>query len=143
MAEVAVEVPGPVVPAVRDTVVLLCRATAEALQLSLDAYGDGREPAREAGRHRARLEALGRVLDQLGWPGAAEPSGPAGLRGPRDVVHDALHGALIDAGERLAVACSAAWHSEAGAASVRDLAAQVIALDGLVRELDGGERGTG
>jgi hypothetical protein len=149
MAEVAVEVPAPVVPAVRDTLVLLYRATTEALQLSLDAHSQGREPAREVGRHRARLEQLGRMLDRLGWPGeppasSAWPPGAAGpveLRGPREVVHDALHGALIDAGERLAVACSATWHSEASEASVRELAAQVIALDGLVRELDAGGRG--
>jgi hypothetical protein len=142
MAEVAVEVPAPVVPAVRDTVVLLYRATAEALQLSLDAHSRGGEPAREVGRHRARLEQLGRMLDRLGWPGEPlEAASPVELRGPREVVHDALHGALIDAGERLAVACSATWHSEASEASVRELAAQVIALDGLVRELEAGGRG--
>jgi hypothetical protein len=142
MAEVAVEVPAPVVPAVRDTVVLLYRATAEALQLSLEAHRESREPAREVGRHRARLEELGRMLDRLGWPGEPpEPAGPVELRGPREVVHDALHGALIDAGERLAVACSATWHSEASEASVRELAAQVIALDGLVRELEAGKGG--
>jgi hypothetical protein len=153
MAEVAVEVPAPVVPAVRDTVLLLYRATAEALQLSLDAHGEGREAGREVGRHRARLEQLGRMLDRLGWPGgppeagagpagsSAAAAGPVELRGPREVVHDALHGALIDAGERLAVACSATWHSEASEASVRELAAQVIALDGLARGLEAGGRG--
>jgi hypothetical protein len=141
MAEVAVEVPAPVVPAVRDTVVLLYRATAEALQLSLDAHGRGGEPAREVSRHRARLEQLGRMLDRLGWPGEPAGAGPVELRGPREVVHDALHGALIDAGERLAVACAATWHSEASEASVHELAAQVIALDRLVRELEGGGRG--
>jgi hypothetical protein len=138
MAEVAVEVPAPLVPAVRETVVLLYRATAEALQLSLDAQGEG--AAAEVGRHRARLEQLGRALDQLGWPGGgAGPSpGPFELRGSREVVHDALHGALIDAGERLAVACSASWQGEAGEASVRELAAQVIALDGVLRGLEAG-----
>jgi hypothetical protein len=146
MAEVAVEVPAPVVPAVRDTVVLLYRATAEALQLSLDAHSEGSERLREVGRHRARLEQLGRMLDRLGWPdeqGVPAPAEarPVELRGPRDVVHDALHGALIDAGERLAVACSASWRSEATEASVRELAAQVIALDGLVRELEAEGRG--
>jgi hypothetical protein len=149
MAEVAVEVPAPLVPAVRDTVVLLLGATAEALGLSLDAQAEGGEPTREAGRHRERLEQLGRALDQLGWPGgepdrpAAEggPAQPAALRGAFEVVHDALHGALIDAGERLAVACSASWHSEASEASVRELAAQVIVLDRLVRELEAERRG--
>jgi hypothetical protein len=132
MAEVAVEVPAPVVPAVRETVVLLYRATTEALQLSLEADSAG-----EVGRHRARLEQLGRVLDQLGWPGGGG-AGAVELRGSREVVHDALHGALIDAGERLAVACSASWRGEASEASVRDLAAQVIALDGLLRGLEAG-----
>jgi hypothetical protein len=135
MAEVAVEVPAPVVPAVRETVVLLYRATAEALQLSLDAHTEG--AAGEVGRHRARLEQLGRVLDQLGWPGGGG-AGAVELRGSREVVHDALHGALIDAGERLAVACSASWQGEASEASVRDLAVQVIALDELLRGLEAG-----
>jgi hypothetical protein len=131
MAEVSVRLPAGVVAAIRDTVVLLYRATGEALHMSL---GDGGD-LREARRHRARLRSLDAVLDQLGWPGEPIPEAVE-LTGPLAVLHDALHGALIDAGERLAVACEAGWRSEASAASVRELAAEVIALDRLVREIE-------
>jgi hypothetical protein len=52
-------------------------------------------------------------------------------------MRDALHGSLIDAGERLAVACEGAWRGEASADGVRAAAGEVIALDRLLRELEG------
>jgi hypothetical protein len=140
MAEVSVQVPASVVPAIRNVVVLLYRATAEALQLSLGAYAEGDESLREVRRHHARLRALDSVLEQLGWPGDVVPEG-VGLAGPRAVLHDALHGALIDAGERLGVAAAAGWRSEASSASVREVAAELIALDRLVRQIEGKEAG--
>ena len=137
MAEVAVQVPAQVVPTIRATAVLLYRATAEALQLSLGAYGERGEALAEARRHGARLRQLDGLLEQIGWPG--DPvRGVVELTGARSVVHDALHGALIDAGERLAVACQAGWRGEGSEASVREAAAEVIALDRLVRELEAG-----
>jgi hypothetical protein len=135
MAEVSVQVPASVVPAIRNVVVLLYRATAEALHLSLGAHAVGDEPLREVRRHHARLRALDSVVEQLGWPGDVV-SDAVDLAGPRAVLHDALHGALIDAGERLGVAAAAGWRSEASSASVRDAAAEVIALDRLVREVE-------
>jgi hypothetical protein len=135
MAEVAVQVPARVVPTVRETAMLLYRATVEALHLSLGAYGESRESLREARRHRDRLRELDRVLEQVGWPD--DPvAGAVDLTGPRTLLHDAFHGALIDAGERLSVACAAGGRGEASAASVRELAAEVIALDRLVREIE-------
>jgi hypothetical protein len=136
MTEVAVEVPGRVAGTVRDTVVLLYRATAEALHSSLEA---GASPG-EVQAHRARLTGLDRLLDQLRWPGEPPAEGLS-LTGPGELVRDALHGALIDAGERLAVACEASWRKEANAASVREAAAEVIALDRLLREIDAPEAG--
>jgi hypothetical protein len=132
MAEVAVEVPERVAAAVRDTVVLLYRATLEALHLALTGTEEG-----EAHRHRARLKELDELLDQLGWPGRL-PGGTVVLTAPRELLHDALHGALIDAGERLAVACEASWREEANARSVSETAAEVIELDRLLRRLGPG-----
>ena len=112
MAQVAVELPAALVPCVRETVLL---------------------------QYRAALEALGRIdalLAQIGWPGEPVPE-TVGLPGPADVVRDALHGSLIDAGERLAVACEGSWRGEASADSVRSAAGEVIALDRLLRELEG------
>ena len=53
-----------------------------------------------------------------------------------DVLGDALHGSLIDAGERLAVACGGAWRGEGPAGGVRSAAEEVIALDRLLRRFE-------
>jgi hypothetical protein len=127
----ALEIPGALVPCVRETVLLQYRAAAEALHLAL---GAGREPLGEVRPARERLGQLDALLDQLGWQG--EPAPPAlEVAGPRDMLRDALHGSLIDAGERLAIACEGTWRGEASADSVRAAAAEVIALDRLLREL--------
>lgn len=136
MAKVSVEVPVELALLVRETVVLLYRATLEALQLALAAQAQGGGAADEVSRHRARLvqlDALLGRLDSAGDPGrgAVELSAPAG------VLRDVLYGALIDAGERLAVACTSGWRDESSAESVRSAAREVIALDGLLRELEG------
>ena len=62
----------------------------------------------------------------------------ARLSAPAELVRDALHGSLIDAGERLAVACEAGWRGEASADSVRSAAGEVIGLDRLLRGLEAG-----
>jgi hypothetical protein len=111
MVEVAVQVPARVVPTVRETVVLLYRATVEALHLALGAYGESGEALGEARCHRDRLRRLDRLLDQVGWPGEPIPD-VVEAAGARAVLHDVLHGALIDAGERLSVACGSAWRGE-------------------------------
>jgi hypothetical protein len=139
MTEVAVEVPEGVASAVRETVVLLYRATAEALHLSLAAGEQAGEALEEVQGHRERLRALDRLLDQVEWPQGS--SRTLVLTAPRELLRDALHGALIDAGERLAVACEASWRDEASAASVREAARDVIELDRLLRELDAGDAG--
>ena len=136
MARVALQVPGGVVPCMRETVLLLYRAGVEALHLAFGERGDTGE-LEEVRLHRDRLTELAALLDQLGWPG--EPVPDALLVGGRpDVLCDALHGSLIDAGERLAVACSGSWSGEASADSVRSAAREVIELDRLLREVDAG-----
>jgi hypothetical protein len=133
MAQVGLEVPGALVPCVRETVLLQYRAAVEALHL---AFGGELEPG-HARRERQRLARLGELLDQLGWPG--DPvAGAVELGGPAGLVRDALHGSLIDAGERLAVACESSWRGEASADSIRSAATEVIGLDRLLRGLEAG-----
>ena len=107
MARVSVEVPAELVGRVRETVLLLYEATAESLHLSLRAHSQGRGSARESHEHRMRLAELDGLLTQLG-----PPSGSRQLSAPAELLHDALYGALIDAGERLAVTASSAWRGE-------------------------------
>jgi hypothetical protein len=136
MAQVAVELPAALVPCVRETVLLQYRAALEALHLAFGALGEAATSLEEVRRGRDRLGRLDALLAQLGWP--AEPVSEAvGLAGPADVIRDALHGSLIDAGERLAVACEGSWRGEASADSIRSAAGEVIALDRLLRELEG------
>ena len=132
MAQVGLEVPGALVPCVRETVVLQYRAAVEALHLAFAEPEPG-----EARRERERLARLDALLDQLGWPGGPVPAAVE-LSGPAELVRDALHGALIDAGERLAVACEGSWRGEASADSIRSVAREVIELDRLLRQLEPG-----
>jgi hypothetical protein len=136
MAQVAVELPAALVPCVRETVLLQYRAALEALHLAFGALGEGATPLEEVRRGRDRLGRLDALLAGVGWPGDPVPEAVQ-LAGPSDVVRDALHGSLIDAGERLAVACEGSWRGEASAGSVRSAAGEVIALDRLLRELEG------
>jgi hypothetical protein len=134
MADMSVEVPGALVAPLRETVVLLYQATAEALHHALRAHGEGGSLG-EVDRHRARLADLEAMLEQLGWaPGPAR--GDLELNAPPEVLHDAVYGALIDAGERLAAACSSSWSGRPETEDVHALATQVIALDRLLRRIE-------
>jgi hypothetical protein len=134
MAQVSVEVPAALVGAVRESVLLLYVATAEALHLGLRAHAEERASLAGVRLHRARLAALGGLLDALGWD-EAEPAGTVALSGPADVLHDALYGALIDAGERLAIACERSWRGELALERVEEAGREVIALDGLLQHI--------
>jgi hypothetical protein len=140
MAVASVEVPAGLAAAVRESAVLLYQATVEALHFALRSpVGDG-EARDEVRRHRARLAGLDALLTQLGWWTEVAPDAMAGeleLTAPREVLQDALHGALIDAGERLAVACDESWRDDAGSEEVRAAAVEVIGLDRLLAELRG------
>jgi hypothetical protein len=135
MAEVGLRVPGGLVPCMRETVLLLLRAAVEALHLAFGTHGEPGE-LEEVRVHRDRLIQLDALLDQLGWPGEPVPH-VREVGGSADVLRDALHGTLIDAGERLAVACGASWRGEASVEGVRSAAREVIALDRLLREVEG------
>jgi Arc/MetJ-type ribon-helix-helix transcriptional regulator len=137
MERVSVEVPAALVGAVRDTVVLLYASTVEALHFALRSHLEG-EPRDEAERCRARLAELDGLLAGLGWWGEAASearAGDVGLTAPRDVLHDALYGSLIEAGERLAAACGEGGRDGTRPDRVRAAAMEVIALDGLLEEV--------
>lgn len=135
MAQASVEVPAPLVGAVRDTVLLLYHSTVEALYLSLRSHVEQGEPRDEAALCRARLADLDALLVRLGCWGETPPAGDVELSAPRDVLHDALYGTLIEAGERLAAACGEGWRDGGCPDAVRAAAMEVIALDGLLAEV--------
>jgi hypothetical protein len=97
MARVSVEVPEELVEPVRETVLLLYQATAESLHQALRARPEGESDTAEAHSHRARIDELDELARALGAEG-----GDVVLTASRDLLHDTLYGALIDAGERLA-----------------------------------------
>jgi hypothetical protein len=131
MAGVWMEVPAELVGRVRETVLLLYEATAESLHLALRAHSQGRGSPGELHDHRVRLAQLDGLLTQLGGP-----AGPRHLSAPAELLHDALYGALIDAGERLAVTASGAWRGEEPLEQVQEAAAEVLALHRLLRLLE-------
>ena len=129
MALSSVEVPAALVGPLRETVVLLYEATAEALHLAVREAG----PLDEVHRHRERLRQLEGLLERLGWSAEAAPRGdPIELTASSEILRDALSGALIDAGERLAESCSDCWRGAVEPDEVRRAAAEVIALDRLL-----------
>ena len=134
MAHLSVDVPAALVAPLRESAVLLYQATAESLHLSLRGLVERRGPLEEITEHRARLARLDAVLNQLGWSAAAEPR-PTSLTAPREVLHDVVYGALLDAGERLAEAYGSSWRGEVDVTSVRALAGEVISLDRLLRRV--------
>jgi Arc/MetJ family transcription regulator len=127
MARVSVELPAELVEPVRETVLMLYEATAESLHHALRARA-----LDEVRMHRARLEELDELARAL-----ERRERPAEVSASRDLVHDALYGALIDAGERLAEASNRAWRGELPLERVQAAAEEVLAIDALLRELDG------
>jgi hypothetical protein len=131
MARVSVEVPAELVRQIRETVLLLYQATAESLHLALEARAEGEAALDEPHLHRLRLDELDDIARRLKSGGHATQ-----LSAPRDLLHDVLYGALIDAGERLAEASNRCWRGELPLDRVQERAEEVLALDALLRELD-------
>ena len=131
MARVSVDVPAGLVGRIRETVLLLYEATAESLHLALRARSERRGSPRELHEHRLRLAQLDGLLTQLG-----PPAGSRHVSAPAELLHDALYGALIDAGERLAVTASSSWRGELPLERVQEAAAEVLALHRLLRLLE-------
>jgi len=131
MARVSVEVPAELVGLVRETVLLLYQATAESLHRVLKARSEEEASIDEAHVHRVRLDELDDLVRRLG----GEPR-DIEIGASRDVLHDVLYGALIDAGERLAEISNRAWRGELPLERVQAEAEEVLALDALLRGLD-------
>jgi hypothetical protein len=127
MARVSVEVPAKLVEQVRETVLMLYEATAESLHHALRARA-----LDEARMHRTRLEEIEELARAL-----ERGAGGARVEVSRELLHDALYGALIDAGERLAIASDRAWRGELPLDRVQEAAEEVLAFDAVLRELDG------
>jgi hypothetical protein len=126
MTQVSVEVPAELAEPVRETVLLLYQATAESLHQALRA-GD----EREAHEHRLRVDELDGVAQALA-------GGALTVTASRDLLHDVLYGALIDAGERLAELSERAWRGADGPERIQEAAGRVLALHGLLGQLDAG-----
>ena len=130
MARVSVEVPAELVGTIRETVLLLYQATAQSLHAALRTRA-GDEALGEIHAHRARLDKLDKLVRSLG-----EGEDAVGLSAPRDLLHDMLYGALIDAGERLAETSNRCWRGELPLERVHHGAEEVLALGALLRSLD-------
>jgi hypothetical protein len=139
MERTSVVVPTELAARVRDSVVLLYEAAAESLHVALRAHGERDGPFDDVRRQRERLACLDALLGQLGWWDGRAPEGAGGeveLNAPPEVLHDAVYGALIDAGEHLAVAYGEGRGAERGLEEVRAAAAkELIALDRLLAEV--------
>ena len=130
MSRVSVEVPQGLVEPVRETVLLLYQATAESLHQALRARAEGEAHTGEAHSHRARIDEL----DELTRALAAD--GPVELSAPRDLLHDVLYGALIDAGERLAALSGRGWRGDVPAERIQEAAGEVLSLHALLGGLE-------
>ena len=128
MPRVSVEVPEELVEAVRETVLLLYQATAESLHQALRARAEGEAgTAAEAHSHRARIDELDELAHALG-----AGAGPVRLTASRDLLHDMLYGALIDAGERLAALSGRGWRGGVPAERIQEAAGEVLSLYALL-----------
>jgi hypothetical protein len=131
MARVSVEVPEELVEPVRETVLLLYQATAESLHQALRARPEGESDTAEAHSHRARIDELDELARALGAEG-----GDVVLTASRDLLHDTLYGALIDAGERLAALSTRGWRGDLPAARIQEAAGEVLSLHALLGRLE-------
>jgi hypothetical protein len=131
MTRVSVEVPAELVRPIRETVLLLYQATAESLHQALESRADGHAEVEEAHSHRLRIDELDDLARELvGGEQAVR------LTASRDVLHDMLYGALLDAGERLADASGRSWRGELPAARIEAAAEEVLALHRMLGVLE-------
>ncbi len=135
MTRVSVEVPAELVGPIRETVLLLYQATAESLHQALESRADGHAEVEEAHSHRLRIDELDDLAREL----VVERAGgeqAVRLTASRDLLHDMLYGALLDAGERLAEASGRSWRGELPAARIEAAAEEVLALHRMLGLLE-------
>jgi hypothetical protein len=131
MARASLEVPEELVGPVRETVLLLYQATAESLHQVLRARGEGETDTAEAHAHRSRIDELDELARTL-----AAGDGAVLVTASRDLLHDTLYGALIDAGERLAGLSGRGWRGDAPAERIQEAAGEVLSLHALLGGLE-------
>jgi ubiquinone biosynthesis protein UbiJ len=136
MTRVSVEVPAELVRPVRETVLLLLQATAESLHQALEARVEGDAELEEAHSHRRRIDELDDLARELAGDERA-----VRLSASRDLLHDMLYGALLDAGERLADASGRSWRGELPAARIEAAAEEVLALHRMLGLLESDPEG--
>jgi hypothetical protein len=135
MTRVSVEVPAELVRPIRETVLLLYQATAESLHQALESRADGHAEVEEAHSHRLRIDELDDLAREL----VGERAGgvqAVRLTASRDLLHDMLYGALLDAGERLADASGRSWRGELPAARIEAAAEEVLSLHRMLGLLE-------
>ena len=135
MTRVSVEVPAELVRPIRETVLLLYQATAESLHQALESRAGGHAEVEEAHSHRLRIDELDDLAREL----VGERTGgeqAVRLTASRDLLHDMLYGALLDAGERLADASGRSWRGELPAARIEAAAEEVLALHRMLGLLE-------
>ena len=126
MARVSVEVPAELLEPIRETVLMLYEVSAESLHLALK-----HRALAEARLHQARVDELDDLVRQL-----RGTERPLGLTAPRDLLHDTLYGALIDAGERLAALSGQGWRGEVPADRIQEAAGEVLSFHSLLGRLE-------
>jgi hypothetical protein len=131
MTRVSVEVPAELVKPIRETVLLLYQATAESLHQALESRADGHAEIEEAHSHRLRIDELDDLAREL-----VDGEQAVRLTASRDLLHDMLYGALLDAGERLADASGRSWRGELPAARIEAAAEEVLALHRMLGLLE-------
>lgn len=131
---VRISLPIGVVPRVRESVLLLCGATAEGLHLTIGRHADGPVDLDEVHDSRARLDELDSLLRELDVP-FESTTNAVSVHGTVALLHDVVYGALVDAGERIAVACEASWRG-APIETVLDLASEILNLEAVLRQVD-------
>ena len=130
MARASLEVPEELVGPVRETVLLLYQATAESLHQALRARAEGEADTAEAHAHRSRIDELDELARTL-----SAGEGAVLVTASRDLLHDTLYGALIDAGERLAALSRRGWSGESPAERIQEAAGEVLSLHALLGRL--------
>jgi hypothetical protein len=141
MTRVSVEVPAELVRPIRETVLLLYEATAESLHQALESRAGGHAEVEEAHSHRLRIDELDDLARELVGSERAGGVQAVRLTASRELLHDMLYGALLDAGERLADASGRSWRGELPAARIEAAAEEVLALHRMLGLLESGLAG--
>lgn len=133
LAPVEFELPPALLLPLRDTLLHLYSGSAETLSWSMHRLLDRQTEVSEVDEARVRLGQVAAVLDQVGWHDD-EIVAAGTIDAPRDVLLDAVQGALLDVRDRLARLSTARQDHEALARG-RELSFQVYEFQELLHAL--------